>query len=123
MPRSWPLKRCPKPTTPSGLRDARAVELALSEASQAPLDAAALALGVLELVDRLLDAPMGALGSDVGCAAEFAYASLAASAYNVRINHRYMRDEALVVEQAERLAGYEISAARALYRAREVLAR
>ena len=37
---------------------------------------------------------MGALASDVGCAAELASAALAACAYNVRVNHRYMHDEA-----------------------------
>jgi formiminotetrahydrofolate cyclodeaminase len=101
---------------------AEALEAALHRAAQAPLDVAALALAVLRLVDRLLATPLGALASDVGCAAEFAHASLAAAAYNVRINHRYMHDEPFIREQAERLAAYENAAGVILARARETFA-
>ncbi len=100
----------------------RALEVALGEAARAPLHAAKLALDVLVLVDRLLDAPMGALASDVGCAAEFAAASLAASAYNVRVNHRYMHDEATIRDQASALVRYEGEASRLLARVRDALA-
>jgi formiminotetrahydrofolate cyclodeaminase len=84
-----------------------AIESALRQAAQAPLRAAALALDVLKLDVRLLDAKAGALASDVGCAAEFAYAALAGCAYNVRINHRYMHDAAAITQQAAILADYE----------------
>ena len=100
-----------------------ALEVALRDAAETPLTIAGLALAVLELIDRLLEVSLGALGSDVGCAAEFAGAALAAAAYNVRINHRYMKEEAVVSEQAERLAAHEDAAVRILKRARETLAR
>jgi formiminotetrahydrofolate cyclodeaminase len=100
-----------------------AVEHALKAAAQSPLDAAALALRVLELVERLLQIHMGALVSDVGCAAEFAHAAVIACGYNVRINHRYMRDEAAIREQAAALFRYEGVATRILQRARDAVAR
>lgn len=100
-----------------------ALEAALHDAAEAPLAIAALALAVLGLLDRLLEVSLGALGSDVGCAAEFAGAALAAAAYNVRINHRYMKDAAVVRDQAARLAALEDTAAGILKRARDALAR
>ncbi len=100
---------------------AAAIERALHAAAEAPLHAARLALGVLELADRLVEEPRGALASDVGCAAELAFASVAASAYNVRVNHRYMRDAAAVEEQASQLAAVEQEGSRILARVREAL--
>ncbi len=100
-----------------------AVEEALRRAAQAPLDAAALALGVLELVERLMKIHMGALVSDVGCAAEFAHAAVIACGYNVRVNHRYMRDEEAIREQAATLVRYEGKASRILERARDAVAK
>lgn len=100
-----------------------AVEGALKRAAESPLDAAALAVRVLELVERLLQNHMGALVSDVGCAAEFAHAAVIACGYNVRVNHRYMRDEAAIREQAATLFRYEGVAARILERARDAVAR
>jgi formiminotetrahydrofolate cyclodeaminase len=101
----------------------RAIDAALEAAAQAPLHTAALALKVLELTDRLLEVPMGALASDVGCAAELAHAALTAAGYNVRINHRYMRDEAPIREQAKMLVRYEGEASRILARVRDFVAR
>jgi formiminotetrahydrofolate cyclodeaminase len=54
-----------------------------------------------------LDLNNANLVSDVGCAGEFAYAALAACAYNVRINHKFMKDESAVAEQRERLERFE----------------
>ncbi len=88
----------------------RALEAALRHAAEEPLHTAALAVQVLRLADDLTRMPLGALASDVGCAAEFAGAALAAAAYNVRINHRYMHDEAAVAKQAAALSSYEAQA-------------
>ncbi|MBV8531736.1 MAG: cyclodeaminase/cyclohydrolase family protein, partial [Candidatus Eremiobacteraeota bacterium] len=71
-----------------------------------------------ELADRLTETPLGALASDAGCAAEFAAAAIAACAYNVRINHRYMHDGATVAAQEGRLERYERDATEILERAR-----
>jgi formiminotetrahydrofolate cyclodeaminase len=85
----------------AGRRDALAATL--YEAAEAPLHAATLALGVLELTDRLIETPLRALASDVGSAAELAAAAVAACAYNVRVNHRYMHDEPAIREQTAAL--------------------
>jgi formiminotetrahydrofolate cyclodeaminase len=100
-----------------------AVEAALKGAAEAPLHTAQLAVDVLKLVAQLLEAPMGALASDVGCAAEFAHAAITACGYNVRINHRYMREGAAIRKQAQRLVAYEGEATRILARARDAVAR
>jgi formiminotetrahydrofolate cyclodeaminase len=98
-----------------------AIEGALNAAAEAPLHAAGLALGVLELTDRLVEGPRGALASDIGCAAELAFAAVAACAYNVRVNHRYMRDSLAIEEQAAQLSGVEGEASRILARVRAAL--
>lgn len=102
---------------------ARALETALQLAAAAPLHTASLALVVLDLVDRLLKIPMGALTSDVACAAEFAHAAITACGYNVRVNHRYMHNETVILTQAAELVRYEGKAARILGRARRVVAK
>ncbi len=56
---------------------------------------------------RALDFHNRNLVSDVGCAAEFAYAALAACAYNVRINHRFMHDLPAIEAQSHALERYE----------------
>jgi len=84
-----------------------ALEIALAHAAAEPLMAAELALETLRLTARLLEIPNKNLTSDVGCAAEFAAASLAACAYNVRINHKFMRDTDAIEAQAHVLARYE----------------
>jgi formiminotetrahydrofolate cyclodeaminase len=101
----------------------RALEAALIKAAQTPLRAAALCLDVLKLADREAAASMGALGSDVGSAAEIAHAALAACAYNVRINHRYLRESASVRNQIARLVRIEGEASRILSRVRRAIAK
>jgi formiminotetrahydrofolate cyclodeaminase len=61
------------------------------------------------------------LASDIGCAAEFAAAAVAACAYNVRVNHRAMRDSALVATQAVEMERYERESATLLRRVRETV--
>jgi formiminotetrahydrofolate cyclodeaminase len=100
----------PKNTPEEKSARREALEKALRAAAEAPLSAAALALDALRLADRVLLIPNRSLASDAGCAAEFAAAALAACAYNVRVNHRYMHDEGAIAEQSARLAGYERAA-------------
>ena len=83
------------------------IEAALREAAAEPLHAARLCLAIQRLAAQLLEIPNKNLASDVGCAAEFAAAALAACAYNVRINHRFMKDTQTVEAQANVLARYE----------------
>ncbi|MDE2480883.1 MAG: cyclodeaminase/cyclohydrolase family protein [bacterium] len=84
-----------------------ALEIALLHAAAEPLLAAQDALAVMRLAARSLEIPNKNLVSDIGCAAEFAAAALAACAYNVRINHRYMNDAEAIAAQANALARYE----------------
>jgi methenyltetrahydrofolate cyclohydrolase len=86
---------------------AAARETALHDAAEAPLDASEACTRVLRLAASALEIPNRSLASDLGCAAEFGFAALAACAYNVRVNHRYMRDPAAIERQAARLAQYE----------------
>ncbi len=99
----------------------QALESALERAAQAPLDAAALSLRVLELALELLEFSGKALSSDVGCAAEFAHAALLSCAYNVRVNHRYMKDAAAIGRQAQQLGATEAQGWRLLERVRAKL--
>jgi formiminotetrahydrofolate cyclodeaminase len=84
-----------------------ALEIALVHAAAEPLASASLALEVLRLAGKALEIPNKNLVSDVGCAAEFAAAALTACAYNVRINHRFMRDVDAIEAQANALERYE----------------
>jgi len=99
-----------------------ALEAALNGAAEAPLHAASLALEVLELSERVFEASTAALVSDAGCAAEFANAAVLACAYNVRINHRYMKDTPAIARQADALNAIEERATKTLARLRERLA-
>lgn len=97
----------PKATEAEKAERTAAVQGALAGAAAAPLHAAALALRALKLANEA-----GALGnahleSDVACAATFARAALAAAAANVRVNHAYLRDAALVRAQEDALRELE----------------
>lgn len=98
-----------------------ALELALGHAATEPLRAARLSLNVLMLSLRLVEIPNRNLASDVGCAAEFGYAALAASAYNVRINHRFMRDTDAIASHEHQLKNYETEAGSILDTVRSVV--
>lgn len=86
------------------------LEAALFEAAAEPLACAKTALEVLTLTLEALTIPNRNLASDLGCAGEFAYAGVAACAYNVRINHRFMRDPDAIAEQELALQEYERAA-------------
>jgi len=97
----------PKSTDAEKAARREALESALRGAAAEPLHAASLALDVLRLSRELTALQTRALASDVGCAAEFGAAALAACAYNVRVNHRYMKDETAIRAQAATLESYE----------------
>jgi formiminotetrahydrofolate cyclodeaminase len=84
-----------------------ALELALHHAAAEPLSNAERALTVLRLASEALAIRNRNLVSDIGCAAEFAAAALAACAYNVRINHLFMHDIDAIEAQADVLGRYE----------------
>jgi methenyltetrahydrofolate cyclohydrolase len=98
-----------------------ALELALAHAAAEPLAAAQNSLEVLRLAQSALDLNNTNLISDIGCAAEFAHAALAACAYNVRINHRFMRDSDAIEAQEHALERYERDAAALLTKVRRAV--
>jgi len=99
-----------------------ALQSAFAGASQAPLRTARLALDVLRASGDALGLENRHLSSDAGCAAEFAAAGLTTAGYNVRANHPYMRDDALVTAQNAELDSLRTEATALLATAREALA-
>ena len=114
-------QRLPKASPEERSARGVALEAALRAAAEAPLDAAEMALRVLQLADRILRIPNRNLAGDAGCGAEFAFAALAACAYNVRVNHRYMHDDEAIAAQSELLERYEEDAAAILVRVRAIV--
>ena len=114
-------QRLPKASPEERSARSVALESALRAAAEAPLDAAEMALRVLQLADRILHIPNRNLAGDAGCGAEFAFAALAACAYNVRVNHRYMHDGEAIAAQSELLERYEDDAAAILARVRAIV--
>jgi len=79
--------------------DKEAMQRALFDAAAVPLEGARSALAALQLSADALHLNNANLVSDVGCAAEFAYTALIACGYNVRINHKFMKDESAIASQ------------------------
>ena len=87
------------------------MQAALAHAAAVPLQTAHRGREVLTLARRALDLKNDHLVSDVGCAAEFAAAAIRACAYNVRINHKFLKDQALIAAQSSDLQALEQHAA------------
>ena len=99
-----------------------ALELALAHAAAEPLSVAQNALDLLRFTESALGLRNTGLISDIGCAGEFAHAALTACAYNVRINHKFMRDIAAVEAQRDALERYEREGAALLAQIRRAVA-
>ena len=97
----------PRDTDEAKTTRTAALQTALAGAANAPLLAARQALSVLSLARDALTLENEHLLSDLGCAAEFASSAVRACAYNVRINHRYLRNANLVAEQRDELIEIE----------------
>ena len=87
--------------------DKAAMQRALSGAAEVPLQGATAAARAMTLAYEALALENANLVSDVGCAAEFGYAAMAACVYNVRINHKYMEDKLSVEAQRAHLEQLE----------------
>jgi formiminotetrahydrofolate cyclodeaminase len=101
--------------------DKNSTQRALHDAAAVPLQGARSALEVLELAAAAPELGNANLVSDLGCAAEFAYAALSACAYNVRINHKFMKDADTVSAQSAELAELERTALPLLAKVRAAL--
>ncbi len=100
---------------------AQTLEGALFNAAAEPLAAAQQSAQVLRLTNEALAVRNVNLISDVGCAAEFGYAAVAACSYNVRINHRFMKDAGAIAAQAVALEACERDAAMLLANVRSAV--
>jgi methenyltetrahydrofolate cyclohydrolase len=81
-----------------------ALQQALAAAAEAPLTVTGLCAEGIALAERTEALGNVHLVSDVECALHFFRAALAASVANVRINHRYIKDQEIIHAQEERLA-------------------
>jgi formiminotetrahydrofolate cyclodeaminase len=84
-------------------RQAR-LQQALIGAAEAPLEATRRATELFALAARTAELHNANLMSDVDCALRFARAAFDASVANVEVNHRFIKDAAVVAEQCGRLA-------------------
>jgi formiminotetrahydrofolate cyclodeaminase len=108
--------------TPEQERDRRqALDDALARAAEEPLRSAHINVEVLRTAARLLEFPVSALSSDIGSAAEFAASALAGCAYNVRVNHKYMRDAETVALQRSALSEAQAEGTTLLAQLRETI--
>lgn len=80
------------------------LQAALAAAAGVPLEVCGLAAETLALCERTARLRNAHLMSDVECALRFARASLDAGIANVRVNHRFIKDTAVVSAQAQQLA-------------------
>lgn len=87
--------------------DKTMMQSALKHAAEVPLESAALCLQALQLTQRALALENAHLISDIGCANAFAFAALRGSAFNVRVNHKYMKDAQIIARQKVRLDDIE----------------
>ena len=96
------------------------LQAALSGAAEAPLEAAGLAASLLALCARAASLGNIHLVSDVEWRSPWS-AALEASAANVRINHRFIKDARVVSEQAGRSQRSSTPAAAAKLRPAEII--
>jgi formiminotetrahydrofolate cyclodeaminase len=87
--------------------DKEKMQRALHGAAEVPLEGARACLEALGLAAGALELHNANLISDVGCAAEFAHSALLACAYNVRINHKFMKNPETIARQRSELDRYE----------------
>jgi formiminotetrahydrofolate cyclodeaminase len=101
--------KLPKESAAEKTARSAALQSALAAAAQAPLNTAEVALDVAALAERAFELENANLASDLGCAVAFANAGTIAAAYNVRVNHRSIKDTALVARQAAQLHRIELA--------------
>ncbi|MBC5811062.1 MAG: cyclodeaminase/cyclohydrolase family protein [Candidatus Eremiobacteraeota bacterium] len=115
-------QKLPKTTDEEKTERTAHVQRALTAACKAPLAAAHLALQTLELSERACALSNTHLMSDLGCAAEFAAASLHGSAYNVRANHSWLHDREMIAATEASLRALEAALPGPLERVRRATA-
>jgi formiminotetrahydrofolate cyclodeaminase len=82
------------------------MQIALTGAAEAPLGVAGLATDAIRLAELTAALGNDHLMSDVDCALRLARAALDASAANVKVNHRFLKNAEVITAQASRLAAF-----------------
>ena len=94
----------PRSTEEEKAHRAQVIQQALMAAAAVPMEVCRKCYAVLEVSQQLLKIGNPNLVSDVGCAAELAYAALRAALLNVEVNHAFIRNDAYIAAQKEELA-------------------
>lgn len=87
-----------------------AMQTALKGAAEVPLAMAALCLEILELTPQVAEKGNPNVVSDAATAAHLAYAAIHSALVNVRINLKFLKDEAYVAQGQGRVASLETAA-------------
>jgi len=93
----------PRSTEEEKARRAEVIQQALQEAAAVPMEICRKCHEILEVSRQLLEIGNPNLVSDVGCAAELAYAALRAALLNVEVNHAFLKDETYISAQKAQL--------------------
>jgi len=83
---------------------AAAIQQAMKAAAAVPMEVCRKCQEILEVSRQLLEIGNPNLVSDVGCAAELAYAAMRSALLNVEVNHAFIKDETYIKAQKEELA-------------------
>ncbi len=97
-------QRLPRSTEDEKAARTSAVQAALAGAAAVPLETAEASVAIFALADRAGGLGNAHLASDIACARHFARAAFEAAVDNVRVNHAYLRDEALIAAHERRIA-------------------
>jgi formiminotetrahydrofolate cyclodeaminase len=90
-------------TEPERERRTAALQAALTGAAEAPLEVAERCAAAMAVAARAAALENRHLMSDVECAVRFLHAAFEAGAANVRVNHDFLHDPAVVAAQRRRL--------------------
>jgi methenyltetrahydrofolate cyclohydrolase len=93
----------PKASDEEKARRAGAIQTAMKAAAGVPMEVCRKCREVLGVCQDLLEIGNPNLVSDVGCAAELAFAALRAALLNVEVNHAFIKDPEFVAAQQDEL--------------------
>ena len=111
-------QRMPKENDEQRTARGVALEQALQTAAAVPLELAGRILVTMRLATEALAIENQNLVSDLACAAEFSSAAVRGCAYNVQINHKYMKSAGNIAPQLQELSRIQSEADRLLDRIR-----
>ena len=100
----------PRSTDAEKSARAAAMQTALKGAAEVPLEMAALCLEILELTPPVAEKGNPNVVSDAATAAHLANAAIRSALVNVRINLKFLKDEAYVAQGQGRVASLEAAA-------------